>query len=392
MIYARPILAPSIFDPGALDMMNAADPPRLPLTRAANRSFGWILMSVLVLGACGGEPPAEADVARPVKMFTVGLGAGAASLEYPGSVSAAQEAVMSFEVEGRILQLPVAEGQRVGRGQLLARLDARDYAARLAADRSVRNAALADYRRYQDLYAADAVSLQDLEVARRNYEVSEANLAISQKAVDDTELRALFGGTVARTLVEQFENVRAKQAVLTLHDATGLEIRVSVPERDVVLAVPGLTLEERTARARPEVEIAAMPGRRFAGQVSEFTTQADPVTRTFEATIRFQAPPETQILPGMTGRVVLRPDLGEGEAGRYWIPANAVRADDDGRAVVWVVDESTMTVQATEVELGSLSGAELEIVRGLALGDLIAVSGVHELRDGMEVRRLEDRG
>ena len=64
--------------------------------------------------------------------------------------------------------------------------------------------------RFQDLYAADAVSLQDLEVSRREYEVSEARLAITEKGVEDTELHALFSGVVAQTLVEEFENVRAK--------------------------------------------------------------------------------------------------------------------------------------------------------------------------------------
>ncbi len=356
---------------------------------AKRGSFVWLF---LLLVGCGGEPAQDEQPTRPVKMLAVGLGDSGGRLEYPGSVAPVQEALMSFEVDGRILELPVVEGQTVTQGQILARLDSRDYEAQRDADLASRNAALADYQRYQDLYAADAVSLQDLEVARRNYEVAEARLAITTKALSDTYLRALFSGKVARTLVEQFENVRARQPVLSLQDDSGLEMKISVPERDLVLAGVGLTLEERTARARPEVEIASMPGMRFAARLTEFATVADPVTRTFEATIRFEPPADVVILPGMTGHVTLRPDLAASSDTRFRIPATAIFVSDDGQSFVWMVNEATMTVSRAPVALGALSGSEIEITDGLSLGELIAVSGVHQLREGMTVRRLEERG
>ncbi len=358
---------------------------------AMRRGLVLVMLPALLLG-CGGEAPEQALVARPIKMLAVGLGSSGGSLEYPGSVSPVQEALMSFEVDGRIIDLPVVEGQRVTRGTILGRLDPSDYTARRNADLATRNAALADYERYQDLYASDAVSLQDLEVSRRNYEVAQATLAISEKAVNDTRLRALFTGVVARTLVEQFENVRAKQPVLSLQDPSGLEMKIAVPERDLVLAGVGLTLEQRSARGRPEVEIAALPGRRYPGRVTEFATAADPVTRTFEATIRFEPPTDVDILPGMTGRVVLEPDLSAGSDVRFWIPVAAVLVDDEGTSFVWIVDDGTMTVRRAPVTLGALSGGDTEILSGLDLGDAIAVSGVHQLREGMAVRRLKERG
>ncbi len=348
-------------------------------------------LAVLITG-CGAEVEQQGDVIRPVKMFALGGTDGSGGLEYPGVVTSAQEAQLSFEVDGQIIQFPVREGQTVRAGQVLARIDPRDYEARRNADRASRNQALANYERFQHLYSADAVSLQDLEVARRQYEVSESRLEISQKAVDDTDLRALFTGVVARTLVEEFENVRAKQPVLLLQTGAGLEMRVNIPERDVVFAPRGLSTTEINQRANPEVEIASLPGRRFPARLTEFATAANPVTRTFRATVSFDPPQDAQVLPGMTGKVVVNPEFTTSEAGRYWLPSTAVVAGDSGDWYVWRIDPTTMQVSRVTVEVGAMSGGDIEIAGDLGVGDLIATSGAHHLRAGMTVSRSQTRG
>ncbi len=121
--------------------------------------YGVCILSVLVAVACGEEPQEEVAVVRPVKMLTLGVGASAGSLEYPGSVAAVQNAEMAFEVPGRITEFRFREGEAVNRGQVLAVLDPRDYEATRDAEAASRNQAAAEYRRYQELYADNAVSL-----------------------------------------------------------------------------------------------------------------------------------------------------------------------------------------------------------------------------------------
>ena len=342
--------------------------------------------------ACGGEEQAEeTPVARPVRMFTLGEGVSEGTLEYPGVISPTQNAELAFEVPGRIVEFPVDEGQAVEQGQVLARLDARDYEASRDAAAAQMNAARADYDRHRELYAADAVSQQELEVKRRNYELAEARNRTAEKALEDTGLRAPFSGLVARKLVDDFQNVQAKQAILVLQDESGLEVVVSVPERDFVLVRPGLTLEERTARTNPQVELSSLPGRRFPATLSEFATTADPVTRTYAVTLTFDPPSDVAVRSGMTAKVIVTvpADLAQ-DVAAFTVPADAVLADEDGNPLVWLVDESSMTVSRAPVVLGELSGTDVEIVSGLVGGDVIAVSGVHNLRDGMLVRRLEN--
>ena len=354
------------------------------------RLFGAALVA-LTLVACGEEPQEEVEVARPIKMLTLGGGAGRGSLEYPGTVQPSQNAEMAFEVPGRIIGFPVDEGQAVSQGATLARLDPADYEAARDIEQARVNAAKADYERYRELYASDAVSLQDLDVRRRNFEVAEAKLRTAQKALDDTRLRAPFSGIVARKLVDDFQNVQAKQSILILQDESGLEVVVNVPERDAALAVPGLTLEERTARTNPVVQISAVSDRQFPARITEFSTTADPVTRTFAATFAFDPPSDVQIRSGMTAKVILTvPGSGDEAPTRFTVPANAVAADEDNDPYVWKVDESTMRVSRVQVAVGDLAGADVEILRGLSSGDVIAISGVHNLREGTLVSRLPE--
>ncbi len=358
--------------------------------RSAIRASAWAVSICLPLVAygCGEEPPVEEPVARPVKILTVGGGGSGGSAEYPGKISPAQNAELSFEVPGQIVEFPVDEGQSVAKGTLLARLDARDYQARLDSERAKSTQSRAELQRYEQLYKERVVPLAQLDLKRRTFEVAEAAAREAAKAVEDTRLTAPFSGQVARKHVEERENVQAKQPVLTLQDTSSLEIVVNVPEGDAALAKPGLTLEERTAAAKPSVVITAFPDRSFPARIKEFSTTADPVTRTFKATLALENPPDVNILPGMTAKVVISP-LGLGlQTARQMIPSSAVVADESGGAFVWIVDPSTMRVRRAPVEVGDLSGSEVEVLSGLSDGDQIAISGVHSLREGMQVRRF----
>lgn len=345
---------------------------------------------LLIASGCGEEPPVEEPVARPVKMLTIGGGGSGGTQEYPGKISPAQSAELSFEVPGKIIELPIDEGQRVAKGALLARLDARDYQARLDSEKAKRTQSEAELKRFEQLYKEEVVSLARLDLKKRAFDVADAATRQAAKAFEDTRLKAPFSGHVARKHVEERENVQAKQPVVTLQDTSSLEMVVNIPEGDAALATPGLELEERTAALKPRVVITSLPDRSFAARIKEFSTTADPVTRTFKVTLAFENPADANILPGMTAKVVITPRPSGVRPGQQMIPSSAVLADEGGAAFVWIVDPSTMRAQRAPVEVGDLSASEVEIRSGLSDGDLIAISGVHSLREGMQVSRFDN--
>lgn len=349
-----------------------------------------IVLCAAVIAACGEEPVKEEPVVRPVKIRVIGGAGEGRTRELPGTIRAAQHADMGFEVSGRIIEFLVKEGQRVSQGDVLARLDARDYQASLDQASASLRKAQADLARSERIYKEDpgAISTSKIDADRKGVEVAQAQVAKEQKAVDDTELRAPFDGLVARRLVEDYENVQAKQAVLVLQDISHLEIEVSVPERDVVHKMTGShEPTELTQRVDPRVQISSVPGADFPARVKEFATTADPATRTFQVRLIFQPPDSANVLPGMTARVIYNVETD----GAVRLPSHAAFADPEGESHVWLVDPQTMVVKRHPVRLGGLMGGEVEIVEGLEAGNQVAISGVSQLRDGMQVRRYKTR-
>lgn len=345
----------------------------------------------LLTAGCKEQQVEQEPVVRPIKIGTIGSLDAASVREYPGTIRAFQNAEMGFEVQGLITEFLVREGDLVGRGKVLARLDDRDYQAGLRSARAVLRKAQADLTRSLNIYEQDsgAISRNTIDTHRRAVDVADAQLAVARKALEDTRLRAPFAGRMARKLVEDFANVAAKQPVLILQDTSTLEIEVNVPERDVVYSRANAKLTEKaesiTAQSKPQVIVSALSDRSFPAQVKEFATTADPVTRTFAVKLTFENPKDVNILPGMTARVraVIDPDLA------WSVPVTAAQADENGKSYVWKVDASNMAVRRAPVELGEVFGDRVWIKSGVKEGDMVAVSGVTQLREGMKVRKYE---
>jgi RND family efflux transporter MFP subunit len=343
----------------------------------------------LLLVGCSGPPEEKEPPIRPVKIHTIGSLESTAVRELPGTIRAFQTAEMGFEVSGRVTEFLVREGNLVEKDAVLARLDARDYEAELRVAEANLEKARADLTRSTNIFEADpgAISEDTLERDRRAVKVTEARLEIAKKAVADTELRAPFAGVMARKLVEDFANVQAKEPVLILQDNSVLEIEIAVPERDFVQQrEENETQEEASKRIAPKVIVSSLPDREFPAVVKEYATTADPVTRTFPVKLNFDNPKDVNILPGMTARVRVVVD----PKSAWSVPVTAAQADENNQSFVWKVDPESMKVSMSKVELGPLTGDRVLLTSGVEEGDLVAISGVTLLREGLRVRKYED--
>ena len=348
-----------------------------------------MLLSLLLSGCGPDEVVERAEVARPVKIITIGLATGDETLEIPGSVHAAQSAELGFEVAGRMSERLVEEGQVVTAGQVVAKLDPRDYQVRRDRARASRDTAKADYDRYSKAFAANAVTEQQVTRSKGQYEVKQADLDVAQKALNDTELRAPFGGRIAKRLVDDFANVNAKQAVMVLQDESSLELRVDVSERDWVQGDSSVSRDQLTKMINPRVQVASLGERQFPAYLKELSASADPVTRTYQVTFGFESPADANVSPGMTGSVIVdRYKRNISGAAGLAVPSNIVTADADGNPFVWVVDATSMRVSKRPVELGELAGANVSILSGLSTGDRVVASGVNSVTENMLVRDL----
>jgi len=364
------------------------------------------VLAFFLLAACDSAPErqAEGEEPRPVKMLTVGAASQAAQRSFPGSVRAARRAELAFQVSGTLTQLPAGEGQEVKEGQVLAQLDQRDFEnslrnaqGQLGNVRAALQGARSEYERILRIRKQDPGATSESMVVKRREAMDRAlaEMESVQAAVDAakdklgyTTLRAPFSGIVSKRHVENFQEVQAKEPIVSLDDISALEILVDLPESVVarINEPSGRTGNEAPVMA----EFAALPGKKYSLVVKEFSTRADPKTQTFQVVFEMKKPEDVSILPGMTAMIVGTSPEGVNGDGRFVIPAMAVFADERGVAHVWVVDPATMAVQRREVVTGEVAGdAGIRITGGLKAGEIVAVSGASQLRDGMRVKPFD---
>jgi RND family efflux transporter MFP subunit len=354
------------------------------MRKSSVRGFAIVAIGLLVvLSGCGRNEVVEpAPVVRAVKVVTVG-GDSAQSRTFPGRVEASDQVDLSFRVGGPLIEFPVLEGDFVKRGQLAARIDPRDYRIRLDAARAEVERTDADFRRYSALYEKDAVSKAQLDQALAARDVARAQEEDAAANLDDTYLRAPFSGRIAETFVENFQDVQAKEPILSLINVNQVEIVIDVPEN----LVARFRAEQRDSSFSARFDAA--PGREFETRVSEAATQADPRTQSFRVTFALPQPEGVNVLPGMTATVTRNPP--PGERVEIVVPAIAIFADEAGSPHVWIVDRDNGTVERRPVRTGDLSGTDsIVVLEGLVPGEDIAVSAVSQIRDGMTVRPIEE--
>jgi len=377
-----------------------------------SRCFISFLLAIFVLSlsACSKkEQQPKAAVVRPIKLMTVGdVGINSSNnstqtRKLPGTVKAADQVDLAFQVAGTLIDLPVKEGQRIKKGDLVARLDNRDFISNLnnakggvaKANASVEYAN-AEYQRYRNIKATDAGAVSDsivslkqtsLKVAKADLQSAQAGLAIAQDQLDYTGLRAPFSGIVARKYVDNFQELKAKQAVVSIQNISDIDITIDVPE---MMMTP-------IRKTHPNVfaEFAADPSRRFELKLKEAALQSDPQTQTYRVVLSMPAPTGMRVLSGMTATVSI--EFAEANVNtvamsdtNIIIPLIAVFADNANKSTVWVVDEKTMSVHRREITTGDLSGSDsIRIRSGLQEGEVIAISGVSKLQENQLVRKFE---
>jgi multidrug efflux system membrane fusion protein len=383
------------------------------MSRMNVQSFGFrfpgvVLVAVFLtlLAACEGRQEAQEAPAepRPVKMMTVGEAAQVTQRSFPGTVRAARRAELAFQVSGTLTGLSVGEGQEVREGEVLAQLDQRDFENSLRSAqgqfgnvRAALESARSEYERILRIRKQDPGATSESMVVKRREAMDRASAELEsvQAAVDaardrlgDTTLRAPFSGIVSRRHAENYQEVQAKEPIVSLDDISSLEILVDLPESVVAgISEPS----ERTGKQAPvHAEFAALPGREFPLIVKEFSTRADPKTQTFQVVFQMEKPDDVSILPGMTAMIVGSAQQEANGDGQFVIPAVAVFGDETGAPHVWVVEPKTMAVERRKVVTGELTGdAGIRVLEGLSAGDTVAVSGAGQLRDGMRVKPFD---
>lgn len=356
------------------------------------------LLVVVTLSGCAEEVAEQPAQPRPVRAIMVGDVTELAESPLPGRARAAQEVDLSFRVEGPLVERPANVGSQVSAGDLLAKIDPRDYEValrnaqgQLSGAQAASKRAKSDLKRLQKIWEDDpgATSQRAIDRAREARDSARASIQSYRAAVDAakdqlryTELKAPFDGEVVATYVENFTYVRPKQTIIRMLDTQRIKFDVDVPER-YISAVP--------ASRNIWVEFDALPGKRLTADLFEVGSEASATTRTFPVTLILDQPADFKILPGMAGRVSADIDTGDAEnSDQVVLPLSAIYSPDRGKtSYVWVYDEESQTVRSQEVKANRIIDIGVAVQEGVEPGSWVVTAGVHFLEEGQKVRLFD---
>lgn len=276
----------------------------------------------------------------------------------------------SAEVPGTVESLRLKPGQRVRRGQVLARIDYLSLKARAEAARARFKLQDKTHGRLVTLRKDDLVPQQTLDQAEAALVSARVTLRIATADLSKSVIRARRGGVVARKFVEGGEYVSPGTPVLQVVDLDRVIVQGQLPESQVAAVKVG---------APVRVDLRAL-GKRYTGKVDAVIPVAAPVSRTFKFRVEV-ANPDHEILIGMAATVRLAVRTHEAAV---MVPQDAVLEEAGARAV-YIVGADDSALRRT-VTLGATDGDRVMLTSGLSAGERLIVLGHRDLSPGRPVQ------
>jgi RND family efflux transporter MFP subunit len=363
------------------------------------RTFGgrvavtFVFLTTLVFAAsCGREDADQVrePKVRPVKLITLSGASDLQVAKYPAVLDAAQLSELSFQVGGSIEDIAVADSQKVQEGDVIARLDQRDFQSQVVSARAKFENAEEEYQRAMRLSQADAIARSVLEQRKSQRDVAKSQLDTAEKALGDTVIRAPFTGVVAEIPIKRRQTVSAGQIIATLI-GTGNLAGAGIVEATVNMPAIVIARSQEAEAQSAVVILDAAPDIRIEATYKSASLLADSTSQTYAVTFTFDPPGDLIILPGMQATLELSSArrTGESQALRISVPLSAILSDGTAR-YVWIIDQDSMIASKREVTVADGIGESAVVTEGLALGEMIATAGASYLAEGMQVRPWSD--
>jgi RND family efflux transporter MFP subunit len=326
-----------------------------------------------VLCACGGGTQQD-DYVRSVELTAPMAGQDVLSKSYSGTVHEAHEISLGFKTPGQLKQVFVKEGDRVRRGQLMARLDDADYKLGVEALQIQYDQLQQEVERTRQLYEKKSVSPNDYEKAVAGLRQLGVQLQANKNKLEYTHLYAPTDGVVQAINFSAAEMVDAGTPVFTLLDVSHMEVEASIP------------VAEYNRRERFTGFTCTANGHTYAMQKLSLTPRADG-NQLYQLRLLFQSAPGREVTSGMNVDVhISSADSTAASAANFTLPPCAI-FQQEGKDCVWVFNEKDSTVTARQVTLGGLDAeGKVTVADGLKGEDRVVRAGVSALHEGQHVK------
>lgn len=356
-----------------------------------------------VVSSCSDQAGVEVnfeDAGAEVKIYQADKGSITSFLHVTGTTEPLEKARIGSLVEGTIAEILVDEGAEVKKGDVLIRLDKKDFIIeknRAQAALTASRAELAqaehaleqitlDWQRIQALYEQRVIPKHRYDAVRASYLVAEARreetrarvkkreaeLAYAEKKYADAIVLAPFDGVITNKFLHEGE-ISSLWAynweTLEIMDISSIKIDSWVSERFLAEIKSGMTAY---------IDFDAYPGQTFTGTVTSVTRAVDPVKRTFKTRIVIPNP-GGKLTGGMFARIRF---VLETKHDVVIIPIKEVIEQLEG-FFVFVVEDNRAVWR--KIVPGIREGDFIEVIDGISKGEFVVVEGSHRLQDGVRV-------
>ncbi|HEY2663064.1 MAG TPA: efflux RND transporter periplasmic adaptor subunit [Candidatus Binataceae bacterium] len=385
---------PNIRELESLRIVRAAEPRKRGRSRAIVIA---LVLAAMVAGA--GLEAYRLTLGRPLEVETADVAmraAGQSGVLLTGSgyvITRAKYITIGTKIQGQIVEEPIEEGKIVKKGDLLARIDDRDYQAQLSQAKADYDLALANVtlkqaklNRVQKLHEQTYTSQDELDVAVNDLAVAQANLERAKAAIDYAKFNV--SQTVIRSPIDGVVLQKYREAGATIVYGTGsgttditqlaseddMRVEVDINESDIAKVKLGMP-----AAIVPD----AYPDRTFAAHVVKVYPEADRQKGTVKVEVRFDYPDLSIIKPEMSAKVsFLAPDSGAPQATIVLVPKKAIMGNGASTAV-WIVRDGL--INRLSIATGGEFQDGIEVKRGLSGGETVIISPPDALKEGQRV-------
>jgi membrane fusion protein (multidrug efflux system) len=380
----------------------------------------WLFVPVVLgfgLGVCGCDffaseqentPPAKKVRVRSqvpeVTVAAVKRGDISAPIYSTGTVFPDHESKVGPKISGTVEMVFVEEGDQVEEGEVLAQLDQKELviterqcrAAVKVAETQLKEAELkaanlrkekqrlanlldkkvVSQQRYDEINTAYSMAVTGLEVIRAQILSARENLAMAQQKLKDTRILAPFSGLIVERFINPGEYV-------TTMPPTPLFLLMNIEVVKTEVELPEAHLSRVGVGDPVDITVDAYPHNLFRGTISNINPTVDPLSRSFTIKVHIQNR-DKRLKPGMFARATIYPEIHEDA---IVVPFRSVVSSGEGDHV-YVIEGNA--VKLRKVTIGITDEQQIEVIDGLAEGEVIAVEGHYGMPDNTKVRIVKE--
>jgi membrane fusion protein (multidrug efflux system) len=284
-----------------------------------------------------------------------------------GTLRANESVTLVSELSRRLVKIHFEEGSQITAGQLLFKLDDSDLVAELGEIETRLDLASINQKRAVDLLPRRAISQQEFDTSNAELEILKAQKSTQEVNISKTEIRAPFAGVVGVRQVSEGAFVSPASPLVSLQDVSRIKVDFPLPER----------YAQEVGRGQKFTFTVAGSDRNFEGEITVIEPAIDASSRSL--LVRGLCTSPEGLRPG--GFAEVRLTLNELSSG-FMVPSQAIVPSPRGQGVYQIVNGKA---ELKPVEVGLRTDDQVQILRGVKEGDLVATTNLLRIRPGVEV-------